>query len=97
MKTNVADTRGEMDKEIYLSACVQSTFIYLSARVQCALLYLSAGPPDCPPDSGGKCSITLVFWERHTDEAQAWRRQDTHCLFSGVCAPRKLRQAPSHL
>ena len=35
--------------------------------------------------------------ERHTDEAQAWRRQDTHCLFSGVCAPRKLRQAPSHL
>ena len=63
MKTNVADTRGEMDKEIYLSACEQSTFIYLSARVQCALLYLSAGPPDCPPDSGGKCSITLVFWE----------------------------------
>ena len=62
MKTNVADTRGEMDKEIYLSACEQSTFIYLSARVQCALLYLSAGPPDCPPDSGGKCSITLVFW-----------------------------------
>ena len=62
MKTNVADTRGEMDKEIYLSACEQSTFIYLSARVQCALLYLSAGPPDFPPDSGGKCSITLVFW-----------------------------------
>ena len=34
----------------------------IDALFQVALIDLGAGPPDCPPDSGGKCSITLVFW-----------------------------------
>ena len=33
----------------------------IDALFQVALIDLGAGPADSPPDSGGKCSITLVF------------------------------------
>ena len=34
----------------------------IDALFQVALIDLGAGPADSPPESGGKCSITLVFW-----------------------------------
>ena len=40
-----------------------------------ALIYLGASLPDCPPDSGGECSITLML-------CPGWLHRSSSCQYS---------------